>query len=178
MPTSIIPLLIEFAISTHACRPELHCLFRLLTAAETGKPAAKAAALNSVAPPPGGNTDPTAISSTRPGSIFERSMSDLKAPTSISAAAVSLKPPRPPFVNAVRRQAVTTIWNVCQTEMEGYGREEGVQTSSGFFWRRAARPLSPSVGAMLLPEPARWPETWPSLFCAVDCLSASCSFQT
>lgn len=110
-PTSIMPDLMAFAISTHACRPDEHCLFKLLTAADTGNPAAKAAARNSVAPPPGGSTDPTAMSSTSPGSIFERSMRDLNAPTSKSAAAVSLKPPLPPFVNAVRRQAVTTIWN-------------------------------------------------------------------
>jgi len=108
-PISIMPDLIAFAISTHACRPEEHCLFKLFTAAETGNPAAKAAARNSVAPPPGGRTEPTAISSTSPGSIFERSMRDLKAPTNISAAAVSLNPPLPPFVNAVRRHAVTTI---------------------------------------------------------------------
>jgi hypothetical protein len=107
-PTSIIPELIAFAISTQACKPEEHCLFKLLTAAETGKPATRAAARNSVAPPPGGKTEPTEISSTSAGSIFERSMSDLKAPTSRSAAAVSLNPPLPPFVNAVRRHAVTT----------------------------------------------------------------------
>ena len=111
-PTSIMPELIAFAISTQACRPEEHCLFKLLTAAETGNPAAKAAARNSVAPPPGGRTEPTAISSTKAGSIFERSMSDLNAPTSISAAAVSLNPPFPPLVNAVRRHAVTTIWQL------------------------------------------------------------------
>jgi len=109
MPISIMPDWIAFAISTQACRPDEHCLFKLFTAVETGKPATRAAARNSVAPPPGGRTEPTAISSTRPGSIFERSMSDLKAPTSKSAAAVSLNPPLPPFVNAVRRQAVTTI---------------------------------------------------------------------
>jgi len=109
IPISIMPDLMALAISTHACRPEEHCLFKLLTAAETGNPAAKAAARNSVAPPPGGRTDPTAISSTRPGSMFERSMRDLKAPMRRSAAAVSLKPPLPPFVNAVRRAAVTTI---------------------------------------------------------------------
>ncbi len=109
-PISIIPELIAFAISTHACRPEEHCLFRLLTEAETGKPATRAAARNSVAPPPGGKTEPTAISSTSAGSIFERSMSDLNAPTRRSAAAVSLNPPLPPLVNAVRRHAVTTTW--------------------------------------------------------------------
>jgi hypothetical protein len=110
IPISIIPELIAFAISTHACRPEEHCLFKLLTEAETGKPATRAAARNSVAPPPGGKTEPTAISSTSAGSILERSMSDLNAPTRRSAAAVSLNPPLPPLVNAVRRHAVTTTW--------------------------------------------------------------------
>jgi hypothetical protein len=108
-PISIIPELIAFAISTQACRPDEHCRFKLFTAAETGNPATRAAALNSVAPPPGGRTEPTAISSTSAGSIFDRSMSDLNAPTNKSAAGVSLKPPLPPFVNAVRRHAVTTI---------------------------------------------------------------------
>jgi hypothetical protein len=51
------------------------------------------------------------MSSTSEGSIFERSIRALKAPTSISAAAVSLKPPLPPFVIAVRRHAVTTIYH-------------------------------------------------------------------
>jgi hypothetical protein len=69
----------------------------------------KAAALNSVAPPPGGNTLPTAISSTSAGSILLLSISALNAPTSRSDAGVSLNPPFPPFVNAVRRHAVTTI---------------------------------------------------------------------
>jgi hypothetical protein len=113
-PISIIPDLIALAISTQACRPEEHCRFKLFTAAETGNPATSAAARNSVAPPPGGKTEPTAMSSTNAGSIFERSMRDLKAPTSRSAAAVSLKPPFPPLVNAVRRHAVTTIWRECQ----------------------------------------------------------------
>lgn len=96
------------AISTQACRPDEHCLLSDFTAAVSGNPAASAAARNSVAPPPGGRTDPTEISSTRDGSILERSISDLKAPTSRSAAGVSLKPPLPPLVNAVRRHAVTT----------------------------------------------------------------------
>ena len=103
-----MPLLIAFAMSTTACNPLLHCLFKLLTEVSTGNPAARAAALNSVAPPPGGRTDPTAISSTRDGSILERERSALKAPTSRSAAAVSLKPPLPPLVNGVRSAAVIT----------------------------------------------------------------------
>ena len=39
------------------------------------------------------------------------------------------------------------------------------RTSSGFFCKSAARPVLPCVGETL---PARWPETCPSLFCAVD----------
>ena len=112
-PTSIIPVLIAFAISTHACNPLLHCLFRLLTAALAGKPAVNAAALNSVAPPPGGSTEPTAMSSTREGSILDRERRLLKAPTRRSAAGVSLKPPLPPFVNGVRSAQVTTTSSGC-----------------------------------------------------------------
>jgi hypothetical protein len=48
----------------------------------------------------------------------------------------------------------------------GLGRELGACTSSGFFCRMAARPEAPSVGAILLFEPARWPETCVRRFCA------------
>jgi len=75
----------------------------------SGKPAARAAARNSVAPPPGGRTEPTAISSTREGSILEREMSDLKVWIRRSAAAVSLSSPFPPRVKGVRRAQVTTM---------------------------------------------------------------------
>lgn len=110
IPTSIIPEEIALAMSTTPCNPLLHCLLSALTEVVTGNPAASAAALNSVAPPPGGSTEPTAISSTNAGSILERSRRDLKAPTRRSAAAVSLNPPLPPFVNGVRSAAVTTIY--------------------------------------------------------------------
>jgi len=75
-----MPVLMALAISTQAWRPELHWRFRECTPVEVGKPAARAAARNSVAPPPGARTLPTAISSTRLGSIPERSMRDLNAP--------------------------------------------------------------------------------------------------
>ncbi len=126
-----------------------------------------AAALNSVAPPPGGKTLPTAISSTKAGSILLLSINALNAPTSRSDAGVSLKPPLPPFVKAVRRHAVTTI---CRKPSSAHcphslikrmkGGEE--HTSSGFFCNNLAlaEETSPSVGAMLLLDPARWPETW------------------
>lgn len=55
-----------------------------------------------------------------------------RAPTRRSAAAVSLKPPLPPLVKGVRRAAVMTM-------------------SSGFFERRAARPVG-----------LRWEATWPT----------------
>lgn len=126
IPTSMTPAFMALATSTIACRPLEHCLFKALTAEVSGKPAAKAAARNSVAPPPGGRTDPTAISSTSEGSILDLSIRALKAPTRRSAAAVSLKPPLPPFVMAVRRAHVTTI-------------------SSGFFSRIAELPLLPGV---------------------------------
>jgi hypothetical protein len=89
IPTSIMPDLIALAMSTTAWRPDEHCLFNPLTAVSEEKPAAKAAARNSVAPPPGARTVPTAISSTSLGSILERSMRALKAKTRRSAAAVS-----------------------------------------------------------------------------------------
>ena len=109
MPTSIMPARIAFAMSTTACSPLLHWRFRLLTAVSAGNPAASAAARNSVAPPPGGRTDPTAMSSTRAGSMPERAMSARKAPCRMSAGIVSLKPPLPPLVMAVRSAHVTTI---------------------------------------------------------------------
>lgn len=108
MPISIMPLLIWFATSTQAWRPEEHCLLRVRTAVASVKPATRAAARISVAPPPGARTVPTATSSTRAGSILERSMMPLSAPATRSDAMVSLNPPLPPFVNAVRRHAVTT----------------------------------------------------------------------
>lgn len=114
---SIMPPLIAFATSTHAWRPELHCLFKLLTPVVVGKPAARAAALNSVAPPPGARTQPTETSSTSAGSIFDRSRSDLKAPCKRSAPAVSLKPPFPPLVRAVLRAHVTTTSSGCLDKM-------------------------------------------------------------
>lgn len=109
IPTSIMPALIALAISTQACSPELHCRLTDLTAVVAGKPATNAAARNSVAPPPGGKTEPTAMSSTRAGSICERTRRALNAPTSRSAAGVSLKPPLPPLVKGVRNAAVMTI---------------------------------------------------------------------
>ena len=108
MPTSIIPALMALAISTQACRPELHCRLTHFRAVDSGKPATNADARYSVAPPPGANTDPTAMSSTKAGSIRERTRRALKAPTSRSDAAVSLNPPLPPLVKGVRSAAVTT----------------------------------------------------------------------
>ena len=75
----------------------------------SGNPATSAAARNSVAPPPGGSTLPTAISSTSRGSSLERASRDLNAWTRRSAAGVSLSPPLPPLVKGVRRTQVTTI---------------------------------------------------------------------
>lgn len=97
------------AISIQACKPLEHCLFTLFTAVVSGNPATSAAARNSVAPPPGGRTLPTAISSTREGSIFERASRDLNTWTRRSAAAVSLRPPFPPLVKGVRRAQVITM---------------------------------------------------------------------
>jgi hypothetical protein len=92
----------------------------------SGNPATRAAALNSVAPPPGGRTEPTAISSTREGSILEREIRALKVWTRRSAAAVSLRRPLPPFVKGVRRAHVITM-------------------SSGDFRRMASRPRGMSA---------------------------------
>ena len=137
IPTSIIPALIAFATSTQACNPLEHCLFRLLTAVLAGNPAANAAALNSVAPPPGARTVPTAMSSTSLGSNFDFEMTDLKTPWSRSAAAVSLKPPLPPRVMAVLRAHVTT-------------------TSSGERVRMLLEPVVDRSDS----EARRWEETW------------------
>ena len=138
IPISIIPALIAFAISTHACNPLLHCLFRLLTAVLSGKPAASAAARNSVAPPPGGSTEPTAMSSTRDGEIFERCRRLWKVPTRRSAAAVSLKPPRPPFVKGVRRAQVTTTSSGClaSTDSRPRGMSASEERRCEVTWER------------------------------------------
>lgn len=132
IPTSIIPLLIALAMSTQACSPLLHCLFRLFTAVLSGKPAARAAARNSVAPPPGGSTEPTAMSSTRDGSMLERDRRFLKVPRRRSAAAVSLKPPRPPFVRGVRRAQVTTTSSGCLARIDS--RPRGMSASEDLRW--------------------------------------------
>lgn len=131
IPTSIMPVFSAFAISTTACKPLEHCLFKLRTAVDSGNPATSDAARNSVAPPPGGRTEPTATSLTSLGSMPLRSMTALKTPASRSAAAVSLKPPLPPLVMAERRAHVTTM-------------------SSGCFSVRPAAPLLPP----------KWEETW------------------
>ena len=109
IPISIIPVLMALAISTQACKPLEHCLFKLCTPADSGNPAASAAARNSVAPPPGASTVPTAISSTSSGFMPDLFIRCSNTPTSRSAAAVSLNPPLPPFVSAVRKAQVTTI---------------------------------------------------------------------
>lgn len=111
MPISIMPLLIALAMSTQAWSPLEHCLFKLLTDVVTGKPAVRAAARNSVAPPPGARTAPTAMSSTSLGSMPERSMRALRAPWRRSDAWVSLSPPFPPLVKGVRRAQVMTIYS-------------------------------------------------------------------
>ena len=137
-----MPVLIAFAISTHACSPLEHCRLRLFTAAVSGKPAANAAARNSVAPPPGGKTDPTLMSSTKAGSSFERDRRALNAPYNRSEAAVSLKPPLPPLVKGVRRAQVTTM-------------------SSGCFARIDSEPRGMSDS-----EERRWEVTWDRRCCA------------
>jgi hypothetical protein len=121
IPISIIPDLIALAMSTQAVRPEVHCLFNALRAVDVGKPAAIAAARNSVWPPPGGRTEPTAISSTRDGSIPDRSINALKAPWSISEGIVSLKPPFPALVIAVRRAHVITIYIISMNRFKARG---------------------------------------------------------
>ena len=135
MPISIMPERMALAMSEMACRPLLHCRFRLFRAVVSGKPATRAAALNSVAPEPGARTLPTAMSSTRAGFMFERSMTDLRVCARRSAPGVSLKPPRPPFVRGVRRAQVTTM-------------------SSSFLARRVSRPRGMSAS-----EEERWEVT-------------------
>lgn len=110
IPISIMPVLIWFATSTHACRPEEHCLLSVRTAVASVKPATRDAARISVAPPPGASTVPTQMSSTLVGSILERWMTPLRTPAIRSAASVSLKPPFPPLVRAVLQAAVTTTY--------------------------------------------------------------------
>ena len=139
-----MPDRMALAMSMHACRPLEHCLFRLLTAVFSGNPATSAAALNSVAPPPGGSTEPTAMSSTSDGSSLDRERRALRAWTSRSAAGTSLSPPFPPFVKGVRRAQVTT-------------------TSSGDLERMDSLPRGMSAS-----DEARWDWTWERRACA-DC---------
>jgi hypothetical protein len=163
IPISIMPVLMALAMSTHAWSPDEHCRFSDLTADVTGKPAASAAARNSVAPPPGARTVPTAMSSTRLGSILEREIRALKAPVRRSADCVSLKPPLPPLVKAVRRAHVMTTWEVVSTvvlevchdawiltallklhrprKVACSKRPYHILTSSGFFSNSAALPF-------------------------------------
>lgn len=136
------------AMSTVACNPLEHCLFKLFTAVLSGNPATRAAPRNSVAPPPGGNTLPTAMSSTREGSSFERSIKDLKAWTRRSAAGLSLSPPFPPLVKGVRRAQVMTM-------------------SSGDLNRIDSRPRGMSAS-----EEARCDWTWERRCCAFDMAEA------
>lgn len=110
IPISIIPALIWLATSIQACRLDAHCRLSARTAVSSVKPATKAAARNSVAPAPGASTLPTAISSTRAGLILERSRTAFRTPARRSPAGVSLKPPLPPFVKAVRQATVTTTY--------------------------------------------------------------------
>lgn len=136
----------ELDISTIACNPLEHCLFRLFTAVLSVNPATRAAPRNSVAPPPGGSTLPTAMSSTREGSSFERAIRDLNAWTRRSAAGVSLSPPFPPLVKGVRRAQVMTM-------------------SSGDLDRIESRPRGMSAS-----EEARCDWTCESRCCAFDML--------
>lgn len=140
-------------MSAHACNPLEHCLFRLFTAVLSGKPATSAAARNSVAPPPGGSTLPTAISSTREGSILERESRDLNTWTRRSAAGTSFSPPFPPFVKGVRRAQVTTI-------------------SSGDLERTDSRPRGMSAS-----DEARWDWTWERRCCAFDMVNVITSIN-
>ncbi|RBQ78289.1 hypothetical protein VDGD_21234 [Verticillium dahliae] len=127
MPISIMPDLIWLIMSMEACRPEEHWRLRVRTAVVVGKPATRAAARISVAPPPGARTVPTAMSSTRAGSILERSSRAFRAPAMRSAAWVSLKPPLPPFVKGVRSAAVTTTWRERTGSVCDLGDDAGVR---------------------------------------------------
>lgn len=130
MPMSIMPERMALAMSAHACRPEEHCLLRDLTAVDSGKPATRAAARNSVAPPPGARTQPTATSSTSEGSMWDREMTDFRAWTSRSAPAVSLRRPFPPRVKGVRRAHVTTMSSPDFRSIDS--RPRGISTSEDF----------------------------------------------
>lgn len=68
IPMSICPVTISFAICEIAVRPDEHCLLTVLTALVLGIPAARAAIRAAEAPPPGGRTLPTEMSSMSEGS--------------------------------------------------------------------------------------------------------------
>ena len=105
----------------------------------SGKPATRAAARNSVAPPPGGKTDPTARSSIKSGEMPERESRDLSVWARRSAAGTSLRPPRPPLVKGVRRHVVTTMssGDLVRGERAEAGDEEGaVAERWDWIWER------------------------------------------
>ena len=77
--------------------------------------------------------------------MLERDSRDLKAWTRRSAAGTSLRPPRPPLVNGVRRAQVMTI-------------------SSGDFARMDSRPRGMSAS-----EEERWDWNWERRCCADGC---------
>ena len=90
---SISPTLISLAIWFTAVRPEEHCLFTVLIGVVFGMPAKRAAIRAAEAPPPGGKTFPTAMSSMRAGSNPAFVYVALRTPARISSGRVSLKPP-------------------------------------------------------------------------------------
>lgn len=121
MPMSIWPAAIWSAMWLTATRPDEHWRLTVATDEVVGKPAASWAMRATVAPPPGGRTLPTWISSTRSLLAPERSMTPSKTALRRSSGHASLRPPFLARVIGVRTAATMT-------------------TSSGFFWRRAALP--------------------------------------
>ena len=91
---SIWPAIICAAIWLTAVRPDEHWRLTVAIDVETGMPAWRAAMRAADAPPPGGRTFPTLISSTSAGSRLTFVYTARRMPERISSGRVSLKPPR------------------------------------------------------------------------------------
>jgi hypothetical protein len=90
---SICPARIWLAIWLTAVRPDEHCLLTVLIEVSTGMPAWRAAIRAAEAPPPGGRTLPTEISSMSLGSRLALEYAARRTCDRISSGLVSLKPP-------------------------------------------------------------------------------------
>jgi len=119
IPISIWPIAISPAIWLTAVNPLEHWRLTVLIAVVFGIPAARAAIRAAEAPPAGGRTFPTAISSMREGSRLIFVYAARRTPDRISSGRVSLKPPFLAFVMAERTaQTMTTSSSFLESTLD------------------------------------------------------------